>query len=101
MTGFLTSDLPASINTVEKLHAWSSTVLNHLYRDSSDIEENGQAQFLAQSSPFLITAVSPSKWRLISRTSILLNPNWQKGSSKIWANAEDIGSAAIPVEFKS
>lgn len=101
MTAFSTSDLPASINTVEKLHVWASTVLNHLYPTQTAIEATGNAERVAQASPFEVTASDPPQWRHISRGSIALNRNWQRGASKIWTHAEDIGSASIPTEFKS
>lgn len=101
MTAFQTTDIPASVNTLEKLAVWASTTLNHLYPQVTAMEASGLAERVAQSSPFEVTAVDPSQWRNISRLSIPLNRNWQRGSSKIWANAEALGSAAIPTEFKS
>ena len=101
MTGFVTADIPASINTVEKLHAWTSTILNHLYPGVTAIEENGQAELVATAAPFQITAISPPQWRFIDRCSMPLNSNWQRGAGKLWANVEDLGSASIPTEFKS
>ena len=101
MTTFQTTDIPASVNTLEKLQVWAATVLNHLYPQVTAIESTGNADRVAQSAPFEVTAVDPSQWRNISRTSIPLNRNWQRGNSKIWANAEDLGSASIPTEFKS
>lgn len=101
MTAFVTTDLPASVNTVEKLAVWSATVLNHLYPDLTAIEENGQAELTAQASPFLINAVSPSQWRNIQRLSIPLDRNWQRGNDGIWASCQDLGSSAVPTEFKS
>lgn len=101
MTAFQTTDIPASVNTVEKLAVWAQTVLNHLYPQVTAVEASGLAERVAQASPFEVTAVEPSQWRYISRTSIPLDRNWQRGSSKIWANAQDLGSASIPTEFKS
>lgn len=101
MTAFQTTDLPASINTVEKLAVWAGTVLNHLYPNVTAIEATGLAERVAQSGPFEVTAVDPPQYRNIVRLSIPVNRNWQRGASKLWANAEDIGTAAIPTEFKS
>lgn len=101
MTAFSSADLPSSINSVEKLSVWCATVLNHLYPGTTAIEATGNAERVAQSAPFFITATTPPEWRVISRNSIKLNSNWQRGTAKIWANAEDIGSASIPTEFKS
>lgn len=101
MTAFSTTDIPASVNTLEKLHVWSSTVLNHLYYNTTAVEATGLAERTAQAAPFEVTAVDPTQWRHISRVSVPLDRNWQKGASKVWANAQDLGSSAIPTEFKS
>ena len=101
MTTFQSTDLPASVNTVEKLAVWAATVLNHLYPETTAIEATGDGERVAQASPFEVTAVEPTQWRHIARTSIPLNRNWQRGASKLWANAEDLGSSSIPTEFKS
>lgn len=101
MTAFTTTDIPASVNTVEKLAVWCATVLNHLYPTVTAVEATGLAERVAQSGPYEITATDPPQWRNVARLSIPLNANWQRGASKIWANAEDIGSSSIPTEFKS
>ena len=101
MTAFATTDLPASVNTVEKLHAWSGMVLNHLNPDATAVEAPGSATRVATFGLFYITASDPPKWRGIIRASIPFNANWQRGAAKPWTFAEDISAAAIPAEFKS
>lgn len=101
MVAFTTSDLPASINSVEKLAVWATTVLQHLHPTLTVIEATGVAERAATAAPFYITAADPQAWRYISRTSIRLNSNWQRGVGKIWTHAEDLSGAAIPTEFKS
>lgn len=101
MTTFQTSDLPASINSVEKLAVWAGMVLNHLYPQATAIEATGDAERVAQSSMFEVTAEEPTQWRNIVRLSVPLDRNWQRGAAKVWANAQDIGSSSIPTEFKS
>lgn len=101
MTTFLTTDLPSSINSLEKLAVWASTVLNHLNTNQTAIEQTGNAQLTATSAPFYITASDPATWRNISRLSIPLDKNWQRGTGKIWTFAQDLSSSAIPTEFKS
>jgi hypothetical protein len=98
---FATTDLPTSINSLEKLHVWSSVVLQHLHPSTTIIESTGNAQLVMSSAPFFISSVDPPVWRVISRSSIQLNANWQRGTSKIWTHAIDISSASIPTEFKS
>lgn len=101
MVAFLTTDLPTSINSVEKLNVWSSWVLQHLHPTMTVIESSGNAQLAVTSSPFFVTVSDPAVWRLISRSSISLNSNWQRGAGKIWTFANDLSSASIPTEFKS
>ena len=101
MTAFTTADIPSSVNTYEKLAVWVSTVLNNLYPNQTAIESAGAGTRTATSSPFYIIDDATPKWRNISRLSIPLDPNWQKGTAKIWANAQDLGNLAVPAEFKS
>jgi hypothetical protein len=101
MVAFATTDLPSSINTVEKLHLWSATVLQNLHPTTTAIEAAGNAQLVITAAPFWITASDPATWRYISRSSIGLNSNWQRGTGKIWTFANDISGQAIPTEFKS
>lgn len=100
MVAFVTTDIPSSVNSVEKLAVWCATILNHNFKSQTAIEATGSAQRTATAAPFEITAVDPPVWRHISRLSIGLDPNWVRGG-KIWNFAQDLGSAAIPTEFKS
>lgn len=101
MTVFSTSDLPSSVNSLEKLIVWAGTILNELYADTTAIEAVGQATRVAESDQFYITADPTPKWRCIQRQSIPLQPAWRRGNAKIWTFAVDLGSAPIPTEYKS
>lgn len=100
MTIFTVTDIPSAINTVEKLECWCSTILNDLYGDVTAIEASGVAARVATSAPFYIPVADPPVWRLINRTSIPLQPTWRR-QGKIWTFAQDLGSLAIPTEYKS
>jgi hypothetical protein len=100
MSAFSPSDLPDSINTVEKLHIWSCMVLQHLNPELTVIEVNGALDRAMLSQPWFITATNPPVWRNISRSSIQLNSNWQRGG-KLWTYAQELSSATIPGEFKT
>ncbi len=100
MTAFSSADLPASVNSVEKLALWAATVLQHLNPSLTIIEESGKAELAAQSGPFFIAAANPPEWRVISRSSIAVAPTWQR-TGKIWQHAIDLSTTAIPAEFKS
>lgn len=100
MSAFSPADLPDSINTVEKLHLWTSTLLQHLNSEVTALEVGGSLDRAIFSQPWYITAGSTPTWRVITRSSILVSPNWQRGG-KIWTFAQELGSATIPSEFKS
>lgn len=100
MTSFNTSQLPASIDTVEKLAVWASVTLNYLYFDEFVTESRNSNVRVAQSAPFNITATDPIQWRQISRQSIELNPDWVS-SGKLWEFAKPIGNSTIPSDFQS
>lgn len=100
MTAFTTTDLPSSIDTVEKLALWCGSVLNNLYPSVTAIEGVGNASRVAQSQPFEVTAVEPTQWRFITRQSIPLNRTWQEGTQPIWNYAENLGNSSIPNNFK-
>jgi hypothetical protein len=100
MVAFAKADLPDSVNSVEKLAVWVSTLLEHLHPELTVIEATGASERAAASAPWKITAASPPTWRNISRMSIQLDSTWQRGG-KIWNFAQDLSGATIPTEFKS
>lgn len=100
MVAFVKSDIPDSINTLEKLAVWAGTVLNDLHTGLSVVESSDYMERAAQSAPYLITAVDPAVWRVITRTSIELQPQWRR-SGKIWEYAKELSTQSIPTEFKS
>ena len=106
MTAFSSADLPASVNTVEKLATWSLAVLGYLYPNNTVFEVQGSPPVpVISAAPFAVYNsaadwVVTSEWRYISRLSLPLNKDWQK-SGKVWSHAISLGADAIPVEFKS
>lgn len=100
MSAFSASDLPDGINTVEKVHLWSGILLQHLNPDLTVIETGGQLDRAVLCAPWFISAANPPNWRIITRSSIQVNSNWQRGG-KLWSYALELGSGSIPSEFKS
>ena len=100
MTVLNIADIPSSINSVEKLAVWASTVLNDLYSTQTIEEAVNSTEFVTQSAPFYVQASTPPGWRHISRLSVPLAAGWRR-QGKIWIHAQDIGSTAIPAEMKS
>jgi hypothetical protein len=101
MTAFVPSDLPAEVNTVEKLHVWASSVLGNLYTDATVIEAPGTGVRVVSCGPYLLTAETPSTWRFISRLTLALDKNWVGANNQLWNSVQEIGQAPIPVSFKS
>ena len=110
MTAFTTADIPASVDSLEKLVAWAGLCLNRLYPDLTATEgtdsTNTTTARVAQSSVYYMTpavagSTIPPTWRIISRSSLKVNAAWTGGATKLWANVESLGTAAIPAEFKS
>lgn len=100
MVAFAPSQLPVSVDTVEKLEVWAATVLSHLLSDTTAIETAGSVDRVAQSQPWFIVASNPPVWRVISRTSIPVSANWQR-QGKIWQHAQNLSTASIPADFTS
>ena len=100
MTVFNTNMIPPTVDTVEKLAVWCTTLLSDLYRDTTVIESSGVAERVAQASPFLFTATDPSVWRYVARVSLQLDPNWRR-TGKIWQYAANIGTLAVPNDFNA
>lgn len=101
MVAFSPADIPSSIDTLEKLSVWCSTVLQHLHPEQTVLEAPGITELVATASPYQIIVNGDFTWRNIARQSIELNPNWQRGATKLWTHALPLSTQAIPVEFKS
>lgn len=100
MTAFATGDLPATVDTVEKLAVWAGVVLNNLNADLVAIEAPGVTELVASAHPYAVTASGLYEWRMITRQSIKLNSNWQR-AGKLWIHAENLSTTALPIEFRS
>lgn len=94
------TDLPATVNTVEKLVVWSTSLLNDLYLAQAAVESSSGSTRVVESAPYLITATQTPTWRLIGRTSFELEPTWRRGG-RIWTYAREFGQLPIPSEYKT
>lgn len=94
------TDLPSTVNTVEKLIVWSNSLMSDLFRDVAIVEGVNQTERVFNTNIFHITAVEPSEHRVITRASIAVSPNWRR-VGKLWLTATDVGVVPIPAEYKS
>lgn len=100
MTAFTTADIPASVNTVEKLHAWTASILAELNPSLTAVEGPGEAVRAASATTFFIPNGPPTpETRYICRMSFLLEGDWRTG--KIWENINAFSTTAIPAAYKS
>lgn len=99
MTAFVTTDIPATIDTLEKLAVWCGTVLNNLNPDLTAIEAPGVSELVATAHPYAVTASGVFEWRMITRQSIKLNPNWQR-TGKVWVHAQPLSTTSLPADFR-
>jgi hypothetical protein len=101
MTVFTSADIPASVNTLEKLAVWVSQALSNLNQQTAVQELSGLNQPVAVAQIFEYDDGGQKKWRFVGRQSIELSPNWQTGATKLWANAQILSASALPTDFKS
>jgi hypothetical protein len=97
MTTFAPANLPASVNTVEKLAAWSNGVLYQLHKNTKYQESDA--------SPLVpvVTAqdglAADKSERIIFRASLPLSDGWRETTTKYWQEIQEISNVAIPTSF--
>ena len=97
MTAFLPANLPASVNTIEKLFAWSGGILYALHANTR-YQESDAAPLIPIITSQDGLAADKSE-RQILRASIPLNTNWRTSATPLYQNALEISNVAIPVGF--
>ncbi|MBW4482908.1 MAG: hypothetical protein KME14_10225 [Tildeniella torsiva UHER 1998/13D] len=99
MTDVTTSQIPSTVNTVEKLAAWSLGILYQLHKRRKYQE--------ADESPLvpLITAqdglAADEKERVIFRVSLPMQDEWRTIPGDFYSLVEDLSNAPIPPSFLS
>lgn len=94
MTAFSPSQIPATVDTLEKLIVWANAAFHSINSTLSAVEADGSNQRIATNGVFFISNNNTS--RCISRSSIPMASNWQAANNRIWQNAQDVSSTAIP-----
>lgn len=96
----LSTDVPsASVNTVEKLAAWSGLALAAMNPAMTAIEGQGYSERVAQSNIYYIQA--DNKNRLIIRLSLAVSPDYLIGGAKMWTYMQELSNTALPAGFRS
>lgn len=97
MTAFTTANLPAGIDTLEKLVVWANGALYQLHKNTRYQESDA--------SPLIpiITAqdglAADGSERIIFRVSVPLSQTWRESTNKFFVEAQAVASTAIPAAF--
>lgn len=94
----LFSQIPASVNTVEKLHAWSGLLLHRTNSTLKVLESANYSDYACQNS--LFTADDGTE-RLVIRVNLKLTPEFATGETKIWESILPFTDVAIPTAYLS
>jgi hypothetical protein len=97
MVALAPAQIPSTCDTVEKLHVWSGAVLLAVAPTLVVIEGQGFNERAVQLNPFFISA--DNKHRLITRSSIQLDPAYLSGGLKFWQYAMVLSTATIPTGY--
>lgn len=91
------TDLPDSINSIEKLAAWANGALYQLHKNSR-YQESDESPLVP-----LVTAqdglAANKTERVIFRVSLPLNDDWRTSENPFYSEVQDISNAAIPPSF--
>lgn len=98
MTTFIKADMPASVDTLEKVAFWALSALYEMHK----LEEYGEV--VGEQTPIITFQQGLSAEgteRGIYRVSLPMNSNWASTGLKLFRNAANIGnSASVPAAFK-
>lgn len=97
MTAFTTANLPASINTLEKLVGWANGAFYSLHRNTEYQESKGGV--LVPIATMQDGKAANKTERVISRVSLHLADNWREDSQPFWVNIQDVTTAGIPADY--
>lgn len=95
------TDLPATINTVERLYVWASEVLARLYPNETVAETQTKTVRKVEGNVYPVDDGSSLTYNYISRASLPVAIAYKEGQDGLWAYVGDIGVSAIPANMKS
>ena len=97
MTAFSAAQIPASIDTFEKLNAWTSLVLNSINPDIEAIEGAGSPVKSSQFGVFKID--STGETNLFSRQSFQLEEDFAYYNGPLYERVKQFSTKAAPSEL--
>jgi hypothetical protein len=100
MTTLALTQIPSNINTLEKLHAWSTLALRAANGPKTIIEAEGFLPERVAQAP--LTETPNDGLRLGTRVSIQFDPAcFSDKSKKLWEFANELTVGTMPVSFTS
>jgi len=97
MTAFNKNQLPASVDTLEKLIAWAGTACYQLNKIATAVEGAGVAQRVAQFGIFNVEVNSTN--RVILRQSLELEEDFAINGKPIWEEVKQLSQEGLPAIF--
>lgn len=98
MTAFnKTTDLPASVDTIEKLAFWSLQALYEMHKNDDYGEITGEQTPIIT---FQQGLSAEGTERGIFRISLKMAANWASTGLKLWRNTEVFANGTIPAAYK-
>jgi len=97
----IATDVPTRINTVEKLHCWTSDLLHLLNPDVTIEEARGVLERAAQVTPFYASSIDPATWLVTNRHTFKLAAAWNSPGQDRFMHAQELSQALIPTEWKT
>lgn len=97
------SQVPDGIDTLEKALAWLLSLADNLYAGQTYKETDGTVTSgLAPLVDVSIINAADGTKRMLARVAIPLDENYATDTSaKLWAFANDWGSASVPASFQA
>lgn len=97
MTAIATSQIPTSVNSVEKLAAYAALLLSRMNPDLRALEVAGTSQKAVEVTVF---PSDEGKYRLAVRLSLELEPDFATDISKaFYLKIKDLSNTPIPAGF--
>jgi hypothetical protein len=97
MTAFAKTNIPTSVDTLEKLVVWAGSALQSINKTVTVIEGPGTAVRAAQFGIYEVESTNVN--RVILRQSLEVDQSYAIDGKPIWENAVEISSDAIPSQF--
>lgn len=99
MTAFNVSQVPASVNTVEKLHYWSALILQDVNFDTTILEQtNGNAVPVSSAQIFQIRSTDFTGLRAINRVTLPVSVTYASLDNP-WDGVQELSTSAIPAGY--